>query len=157
MPELERALELDPRNVYRLQQIAGSHWILRRYAEAAAFFNRALAIDPNNVQAKTLRADLDLAWKANTRAVHEVIESLRENNPGALHDIADSWLFCALGERDVAWAKAALIAAGENTPINSNAIHFNRSFAEGMIAHLENDESKARAAFIGRTGEDRAS
>ena len=40
-----------------------------------------------------------------------------------------------------------MIVAGENTPFNDNAVHFNRAFVEGWIARLQNDEVKARAAF----------
>src|SRR5205085_11108050 len=96
---------------------------------------------------RAFRADLDIAWKADTRALHEVIDSLRDNNPRALHEIADSWVGCALADRDPTAAKAAVIAAGENTPFNDNAVHFSRSFIEGWIARLEQDELKARAAF----------
>src|SRR6266498_3302683 len=45
---LERAVELDPRNLYTLQQIAGSYQFLGRYAEAIAALDRALAIVPDN-------------------------------------------------------------------------------------------------------------
>jgi tetratricopeptide (TPR) repeat protein len=120
---------------------------LRRYPEARAVYDRALAIEPNNVQVRIFRADLDVAWKADTRAVHQVIESLRNNNPRAIHEIADSWVCCALADRDPMAAKAALIAAGENTPFNDNAVHFSHSFVEGWIARLEKDEPKARVAF----------
>jgi TolB-like protein/DNA-binding winged helix-turn-helix (wHTH) protein/Tfp pilus assembly protein PilF len=147
LPALERTVELDPRNVYRLEQVATLNWPLRRYPEAREIYDRALAIEPNNVQLRMARADLDLAWKADTRAVHRVIESLRENNPRAIHQIADSWVSCALADRDPTAAKAALIAAGENTPLNDNGLHFNRSFVEGWIARLEKDEPKARVAF----------
>ena len=147
LPELEHAMELDPRNVYRLVQVVQSYWFLRRYPDARAVFDRALAIEPNNVQIRTFRADLDITWKADTRALHDVIDSLRDNNPRALHEIADSWVGCALADRDPAAAKAAVIAAGENMPFNDNAVHFNRSFVEGWIARLENDELKARSAF----------
>src|SRR5438067_512047 len=145
--ELERAMELDPRNVYRLEQIAGSYWFLRRYPEARVAFDRALAIEPNNIQIRMYWAKIDLAWKGDTRAVHEVIDSLRENNPRAIHQVADSWVDCALADRDPAAAKAALIAAGENTPFNDNAVHFSRSFVEGWIARFEQNELKARVAF----------
>jgi tetratricopeptide (TPR) repeat protein len=40
-----------------------------------------------------------------------------------------------------------LIAAGENTPYNEHAVHFNRAFVEGWIARLQKDELKARTAF----------
>src|SRR5437764_7413952 len=147
VPELEHAMELDPRNVYRLVQLAQSYLFLRRYPEARAVFDRALVIEPNNVQVRTFRADLDIAWKADTRALHEVIDSIPDNNPRALHEIADSWVGCALYDRDPAAAKAAVIAAGENSPFNDNAVHFSRSFVEGWIARFDNDELKARSAF----------
>jgi TolB-like protein/Tfp pilus assembly protein PilF/predicted Ser/Thr protein kinase len=145
--ELEHAMELDPRNVYRLEQIAQTYLFLRRYPEAGAAYDRALAIDPNNVQVRMYRADLDLAWKADTHAMHQVIDRLRDNNPRAIHQIADSWVGCALADRDPTAAKAALIAAGENMPLNEHAVHFSRSFVEGWIARLEKNELKARTAF----------
>ena len=40
-----------------------------------------------------------------------------------------------------------MIAAGENSPLNDNAVHFSRSFVEGWIARFEQNELKARAAF----------
>jgi tetratricopeptide (TPR) repeat protein len=147
LPELEHAMELDPRNVYRLEQAAASYWSLRRYPEAGEVYDRALALEPNNVQIRIFRAEVDVIWKADTRAMHQVIESLRANNPRALHEIADSWVGCALADRDPTAAKAALIAAGENTPFNDNAVHFGHSFVEGWIARLEKDEPKARVAF----------
>jgi tetratricopeptide (TPR) repeat protein len=145
--EFQHATELDPRNVYRLEQVAGTYWFLRRYAKAREIYDRALAIEPNNVQVRIFRADLDLAWKADTSAVHQVIDSIRATNPDAIRQNADSWVLCALSDRDPAAAKAALIAAGENTPLNNDAVHFNRSFVEGWIARLEKDEPRARIAF----------
>src|SRR5437762_1306583 len=147
LTELQHAMELDPRNVYRLEQVAQTYRYLRRYPEARAGYDRALAIDPNNVQIRIYRADLDLTCKADTRAVHEVIDSLRDNNPRAIHQVADSWVGCALADRDVAAARAALLAAGENTLVNEHAVHFNHWFVEGIIAGLEHDQQKERAAF----------
>jgi tetratricopeptide (TPR) repeat protein len=147
LTELEHAMELDPRNVYRLEQVAQTYCYLRRYPEARLAYDRALAIDPNNVQIRIYRADLDLAWKADTHAVHQVINPLLENNPRAIHQVADSWVGCALADRDPTAAKAAVIAAGENMPLNEHAVHFSRSFVEGWIARLERNELKARGAF----------
>jgi serine/threonine protein kinase/Tfp pilus assembly protein PilF len=145
--EFQHAAELDPRNVYRLENVAGTYYFIRRYADAKAIYDRALAIEPNNAQLRIFRADLDLAWKADTRVMHEVIDSLRTTNPDAIRQNADSWVLCTLADRNPAAAKAALIAAGENTPLNNDAVHFNRSFVEGWIARLEGDDLRARAAF----------
>jgi TolB-like protein/tRNA A-37 threonylcarbamoyl transferase component Bud32 len=67
---LERALELDPRNVSTLDNISDSYGGLRRYAEQKSTFDRMLAIEPNDVLAKVWRAGVELNWKANTRPLH---------------------------------------------------------------------------------------
>ena len=55
MRSLERATDLDPRNSYTLQQIGISYRNLRRFAEEKSVLDRALAIDPKNVDLR-LRA-----------------------------------------------------------------------------------------------------
>jgi TolB-like protein/Flp pilus assembly protein TadD len=145
--DLNRAAELDPRNVSLLLQIALSYTYLRRYSDAATVSDRALAIEPSSI-GRVARARLEFAAKADTRPWHEEIESVRATNPAELRHIADQWLGCALAEHDVAAAKQALIAAGENTPLNAEAIHFPRPFAEGLIARMEGDEIRAHAAFV---------
>src|SRR6266446_255518 len=95
LPELEHAMELDPRNVYRLEQIAQTYWFLRRYPEAISAFDRALAIEPNSVELRVFRANFEVDWKADTRALHEVITSIRATNPGAVQRVAKSWFACS--------------------------------------------------------------
>src|SRR5213592_302899 len=64
---LERAVELDPRNLFTLQQIALSYEGLGRYAEAIAALDQALSIMPDNVETRANR-ELDyVCWKADTR------------------------------------------------------------------------------------------
>jgi TolB-like protein/class 3 adenylate cyclase/Flp pilus assembly protein TadD len=149
MRNLERAADLDPRNVFTLEQIALSYQLLRRYAEAESVLDRILTIEPNNLEINAARAFVELDWKADTQPLHQLIDKIRATNPGATQSIANYWLFCALAERDVAGAKNALIASGENpiTLANENVV-FNRPFAEGVIARMTNDDAKARSALI---------
>src|SRR5205807_4057023 len=62
LQNLERAVELDPRNLFTLQQIALSYQQLGRYAEAIAALDRALAIVPDNVETRTSREEFYLFW-----------------------------------------------------------------------------------------------
>jgi serine/threonine-protein kinase len=142
----ERALELDPRNVNLLYNIADSCGFLRRYAEQKLKFDRILTIEPNNPVAKAERAFVELSWKADTGPLHQLIEEIRATNPATMPKIADWWLLCALAERDVVAAKAALLASGES-PLGTDAVHFTRHFVEGVIARMTNDEQKAQLAF----------
>src|SRR5881394_1901082 len=52
LKNLQRAVELDPRNFDILQQIAGSFQLLGRYAESIVALDRALAIVPDNVETR---------------------------------------------------------------------------------------------------------
>jgi TolB-like protein/DNA-binding winged helix-turn-helix (wHTH) protein/Tfp pilus assembly protein PilF len=149
----KRALDLDPRNLFIQQQIAATYADLRRYAEAKSMYDRVLAIDPNHLEAKVARAGLELAWKADTRPLHQLIDSIRASNPAAVPDITNTWFLCALAERDVAAAKEASIASGQNTPLDKEAVHFNRLFVEGVIARMTKDDDKAQSAFTAARAE----
>jgi tetratricopeptide (TPR) repeat protein len=142
----ERALELEPRTLDILQNTADTYQMLRRYAESTALRDRALAIEPDDAETKVRRAGLELDWKADTRPLHQTIDSIREKNPAAIQSVADRWLICALAERDTAAAANALVALGENA-FGGDAVLFNRTFCEGLLARMTKDEAKARAAF----------
>jgi serine/threonine-protein kinase len=142
----ERALELDPRSANTLYNLSDNYAFLRRYAEQKSTFDRILAIDPTNLGAKAERAFVELNWKADTRSLHQLIDQIRATNPAAMAKSLDRWLLCALAERDVAAAKEALLASDEN-PLGTDAIHFTRSFVEGVIARMTSDEHKAQLAF----------
>ena len=150
----EHALELDPRNSFTLQQIARSYEFLRRYSEEELTLDRILAIDPKDAVTKAERALVQLNWQADTRLLHETIDSLRATNPAGMPEIADEWLMCALSERDADAAKNALIAFGENRPNPSNdSVALTRLFLEGVIARMIKDDAKARSAFIAARAE----
>ena len=147
LQNLERAVELDPRNFYTLQQIALSYQFLGRYAEAIAALDRALAIVPDNVETRANRGLYYLCWKADTRPLHQTIDAILAQGPGAIASAADSWFFCALAERDPAAAERALVALGDNPCWGEGAISLSRSFGEGLLARMTKDEARARTAF----------
>jgi TolB-like protein/Flp pilus assembly protein TadD len=149
---LERAIELDPRNLNALGNIADSYGMIRRYAEQKSKLDRMLAIEPNNVGVKAVRAFVEVDWKADTGPLHQLIDEIRATNPAAMPKIAFRWLPCALAERDIAAAKDALLVADE-FPLGINAVNFTRSFAEGVIARMTNDEHKAQLAFTAARAE----
>jgi TolB-like protein/Tfp pilus assembly protein PilF len=144
--KLQRALELDPRNFLTLQQVALSYQMMRRYAEEVGPLDRALAINPNDTETKVARALLDLDGKADPRPLHQTIESIRADSPGAIGSVADNWLNCALAERDARQTENALVALGDNI-FGNEAVIFNHDFCEGLVAQMTNDQAKARSAF----------
>ena len=149
---LEHAIDLDPRNVLLLQQTALSYEALRRYRDEEAILDRLLALQPNDVGRKATRAFVELDWKADTRPIHQFIDSIRATNPGAITDIADEWLDCALAERDAAAAANALAVRGE-TSFGNDVVKLSPRFGEGLIAQMTKDDTKARSDFTAARAE----
>jgi TolB-like protein/Tfp pilus assembly protein PilF len=143
---LQRAVELDPRNFFTLQQIALSYEYLGRYAEAIAALDRALTIVPDNVETRASRAEFELLWKGDTRPLHQTIDAILARGPGAI-SAADIWFACALAERDAAAAERALVALGDNPCWNEGAMNLSRSFGEGLLARMTKDAARAHTAF----------
>jgi TolB-like protein/tetratricopeptide (TPR) repeat protein/predicted Ser/Thr protein kinase len=143
---LERSGNLDPHNTETLQQIALSYGVLRRYTEEKSVLDRALAIDPNDVSTKVALAAVQFHWKADTRSLHQTIDSLGAAKTGALSSAADEGLSCALAERDVAAAKNVLNTIGD-TPLTDYSVHLDRPMIEGVIARMTRNDDDARALF----------
>jgi serine/threonine-protein kinase len=144
---LQRAVELDPRNFFTLQQIALSYLYLGRYAESIAALDRALGIVPDNVETRTARGLYYFCWKADAQPLHQTIDSILAQGPSAIAPAADTWFACALAERDAAAAERALVALGDNPSWGESTIYLSRSFGEGLLARMTKDEARAHAAF----------
>jgi len=151
---LERAVDLDPRNAALRQQTSLNYGLLRRYHDAEAVLDRALAIVPNDAVAKAERALVELNWHADTHPLRQTIDSIQSTNPGAMSRIAYAWLMCALGERNAAAVEQALNALGENRPaLSIDNVPLTRLLLEGVVARMTNDEDKARSAFTAARAE----
>lgn len=140
---LEHAMELDPRNVFVLQQIARSYYYLRRYADMAATLDRALKLSPDDIPVRVQRAGVALDWHADAEPLHSAIQAIVTEDPKAAVRIADRWMELALQEHDsdsADRALAAMTADGCEDP-------FPRAWCEGVAARLRGDTPGARAAF----------
>jgi tetratricopeptide (TPR) repeat protein len=143
---LQRALELDPRNSFLLQEIGVNYQEFRQFRAAAAALDRALAITPRNLDARIARALVELEWRADTRPLRKTIETLLAENPESASALADQWLYLALCERDSVAANRALAAI----PASGTAIDINfpRSWCEALVAKAAGDEQRARKALL---------
>ncbi|MEO6971240.1 MAG: hypothetical protein ABI217_10140 [Chthoniobacterales bacterium] len=148
---LQRALELDPRNFFILQQIAYSYQELRQFGAMAAALDRALALAPDDLDTRVTRALVDLEWHADTRPLHLTIQNLLSKNPQSASDLADQWLYVSLCERDlpaIAQAVAAIPASGIAIDLN-----FPRSWCQGLAARATGDAVAAQTAFLAARAE----
>ena len=114
---LERAVELDPRNALTLQQMALSYELVRRYPEAKLVWDRVLALEPNDMESKTARALVEFQLERRYPAPASVnrLYSGRQDFRSAARLALTFGSSCALAERDTAAAQNALIALGGNS------------------------------------------
>ena len=143
---LERAIELDPRNFFTLQQISLNYHSLRRYAEMAAVLDRALAIVPNDPDTKLVRAYVDFNWRADLRPLRAAMDAILAGKPDAAPDYADTLFLLALCERDLVAADRALAVATGNI-VQRDAMLLSKEFGLGLVARVRGDAAAARAAF----------
>jgi len=143
---LERASDLDPRNTETLQQIALSYGVLHRYADEKSVLERALAIEPNDLDTKIALSALQFHWKADAQPMHQTIDLVRTANSAAIGGCADEWLNYALAERDVAAVKDVLKTI-DDTPLTDYSVHPTRPVIEGVIARMTKNDADARALF----------
>ena len=148
---LQRALALDPRNFFLLQQIALSYQELRQFRAMAAALDRALALVPRDLDTQITRASVDLEWRANPRPLRENIRAILKENPAAAPDLAANWFYLALCEHDSAAITNALAAIPDSgTAVDLN---FPRSWYEGLAARAKGDATTAQAAFVAARAE----
>jgi TolB-like protein len=143
---LERALQLDPRNFGILSQIAISYSDLRRYAEARATLDRALEISPNDTVTRVKREMVELEWHADPKPLHDLIAKLVAENPDQVTLIAEQWFFLTLCERDYPAAERALIALSADG-CHPEGFPFPRTWCEGVLAWARGDTESAHHLF----------
>jgi len=143
----ERATALDPRNVKILTSAAVTHHLMRNYGQERRTIDRLIALEPNNIGHRLGRAWIDVRERANTRAVHAVLEKILADNP----ESAGLRLDLALYERDAVAADqalAALAGLGEDTfDAGRGGMQFSRAYLQGSVARMKGDAAAAHAAF----------
>ena len=141
---LQRALQLDPRNFFILQQLALAYGWQHRYAEQADTYDRALEIIPADPQTRVLRALVELDWKADMKPFQATLANLLAENPALGPDV-DPPLY-ALCDHTASAAKRTLI----NYPregVANNGINYPYEYWEGTIARFQNNLAAAQTAF----------
>jgi TolB-like protein/Flp pilus assembly protein TadD len=143
---LERAVELDPRSVWLLTDIAQANQPLRRFPEAAAAWDRVLAVAPGDSSTRVWRALVDLDSHAETQPAYEAIQNVVRNDPSAVDAIAEQWLYLALCRRDVVEISSALASLSPVGVIPHN-VRMPRSFCEGLAARTRGDAAASEKSF----------
>jgi serine/threonine protein kinase/Flp pilus assembly protein TadD len=147
---LERAVELDPRNAFILQQLALTYPWLHRYADEARTWDLLLTIVPGDPLTRISRAHVSLNWQADIKPYQTTLTYLLAENPGVASDVDDP-LF-ALCERTLA-ACARALANYPGEGVSVRGVTFPHPYWEGVVARWQGDAAKARAAFTAARNE----
>jgi tetratricopeptide (TPR) repeat protein len=147
---LERNLELDPRDLYTLQQLALAYQVQRRYADAVRTYDRALAIIPGDPVNRILRANVALDWQADIKPYQDMLATLATEDPRVLPDVDDP--LYALCERTPE-AAARLLKNFPPDGVVGYGVIYPHAFWEGVVARWQGDGAKAQAAFAAARSE----
>ena len=150
--DLKRALELDPRNLFFLQQLSFTYELQRRYRDLTAVLDQALKLVPSDPDTRVVRASIDLAERADTRPVHATIEAVIAEDPDAARTIAERWFYVAMCERDNLGVSRAL-AVVPPEGISGGSTWLPRAYFEGVAARARGDATVASAAFTAARAE----
>jgi TolB-like protein/class 3 adenylate cyclase/Flp pilus assembly protein TadD len=143
---LERALELDPRNLFTLEQLAAYiYQPQRRYGDAIRIYDRALTIAPDNPLTRIFRAEIALNWRADIKPYQATLATLIAENPSIAPDV--DYPDYALCERTAAAAARALANYPRDGLVTDYGVNCPHTYWEGVVARWQGHSAKAHAAF----------
>jgi TolB-like protein/Flp pilus assembly protein TadD len=141
---MERALELDPRNYFILQQLAYAYAWQHRYRDAARAYDRALTIVPADPNTRIEEAQVALDWQADIKPFQTTLAGLMAEDPSVTLDI-DTLLYSLC---DRTWtATTQMLAKYPREGAANNGVNYPYAYWEGVVARCQGDSRTARAAF----------
>jgi TolB-like protein/tRNA A-37 threonylcarbamoyl transferase component Bud32 len=148
---LERACELDPRNLPYLINLGSTYLFLHDYDQHIRIMDRIVALHPERRVGRLFRASVEVYRRADTGPWRTAIENMLTNEPGSEKDpfVAGQRYTLALYDRD--WDTASSLApvlSQKHSLQWSFPQQLGRDFWMGVVARLKGDETSARAAFI---------
>jgi TolB-like protein/class 3 adenylate cyclase/Tfp pilus assembly protein PilF len=148
---LERALELDPRNLFTLQQLALTYLTQRRYQDAIQIYDRTLTAFPGDPLTRITRAQVVLDWKADIKPYQTTLASLIAQDPRTAPDVdRPDYALC---ERTTAAATRVLWNYPRDGVVTDYGVNFPHAYWEGVVARWQGDSAKAQSAFIAARSE----
>lgn len=143
---LEKAAELDPRNLKVLGDLEVEYDLLRRYDDKEKLFERAIAANPATTDYfQLLRGETELE-KGNLTEARQVLDqlSLQYDPDGAATAARINLL---LYEGNPGGALALLEASKQAELVGGTGSLLPRSYYEGQIARAQGDAARTEAAF----------
>jgi len=145
---LERSVDLDPRNASTIPDLAQIYFNLRRYEEAIAVAYRALALEPRSIFLRIAPAWIGVEAEADIAPLRAVLNAIEAEGQSSAAEVAFVFFQTALRERNPAAAARALA----NIP-SEGYFEYPHAWYEGLLAKLRQDAPAAHAAFTAARAE----
>ena len=150
---LERAVDLDPRNASALDDLVVCYFILNRWGEETiAVANRLLALEPRSISFRTYPALIGFHARADMAPLRAVVNTIEAEGPSSAAEVAVDSFQLALRERDTAAAARALASIPSEGNIKY-FFHYPHAWYEGLFAKLRQDGPGAHSAFTAARAE----
>src|SRR5438477_1237480 len=147
---LERACELDPRNLPYLINLGSTYLWLHDYDQHTRIMDRIVAYNPDLRPGRIFRASVEVYRRGDTGPMRAEIEKILTNEPGSEKDpfVAGQRYMLALYDRDWDAAERAAPLPSRKDSLPWGFPSLGRDFWVGVVARLQGDETSARAAFM---------
>jgi TolB-like protein/Tfp pilus assembly protein PilF len=150
---VERAVDLDPRNQDTLGNLEDTYFKQRRYEEAVAVAYRALALQPRSALLRVFPALIGVEADANIAPLRATLNMIEAEGPASAAQVADISFRTALRERDPAGTARALVNIPSESYIQEADYPVPHAWHEGLLAKLRQDAPVAHAAFMAARAE----
>ena len=147
---LERACELDPRNLPYHITLATTYLWLHDYDQMAKVMDHIIALRPDRRPPRLIRAGIERDRRADAGPCRAAIEKILTNEPESDKDPdVANWRFdLALSDRDFETAASIAAALPLKQTLYAGFNQGSRDFWLGVVARLKGDVAAARAAFM---------
>jgi TolB-like protein/class 3 adenylate cyclase len=150
---LERAVDLDPRNASTLADMMFTYFALGRYEDAVATANRALALEPRSAFLRIVPALVRVNAQADSAPLRAVINTVEAEGPSPAAEVSRDSFELALRERDPTAGARALANIPKEANVRGLWQIFPHAWYEGLLAKLRQDAPGAHAAFTAARSE----
>lgn len=145
---MDRAVELDPRNFLGLEEAAFTYGGRRHWAESKKLLERAIEVSPKDYFARIQLALNAFYERGDLGPLRAQLNVFRQEGSEATTNAAQAFIDCALAERDHAAAVQALaFIPAEGAIFEPANFPMPRDWFVGMVAHSFGDTKEAQRAF----------
>ncbi len=143
---LEKAVELDPRNLDTLTLLEKTYSLMRHYRDSERVWVRIFELAPDDQHLRLIR---DMSLWGEKGDLNLLRKALARPYAATNSDAIGARFQLAICGRDWAAAEQTLQSfQREEFPVDENFAYFvPRSFGEGLIARFQGDEQKANTKF----------